>query len=224
MTPITFNSAPPRLDPSLVGKLERVSFPTLGHYLEEGFVDPSLVRQAGSGRVVGRAVTVRTTATDSTMLHHAAGYLEPGDVLVIDTGGDRRHAPVGLVIAATAAARGARGIVVDGVVTDVEEIAELGIPVYAYGRSMLTTKLHGIDAGGHHVAVSIGGVAVSSGDVVLADVNGVFIGAAAVLAQVIDVALQDDAEEPALIDRIRAGARLGEETGATKALLDLRQE
>jgi 4-hydroxy-4-methyl-2-oxoglutarate aldolase len=221
--PITLNPVPAELDANLVAKLERVSFPTLGHYLEEGFADPDLARQAGSGRVVGRAVTVRTTATDSTMLHHAVGYLEPGDVLVVDTGGDRRHAPVGLVVAAAAAARSASGIIIDGVVTDIDEIAELGIPVYAYGRSMLTTKLQGIDAGGHHVDVVVGGVPISAGDVVLADANGVFAAAAGVLERVIDVALQDDTEEPALIDRVRGGARLGDETGATKTVLSLRQ-
>lgn len=219
--PITLNPVPAHLDAALVAKLQRVSFPTLGHYLEEGFADPTLARQAGFGRVVGRAVTVRTTATDSTMLHHAVGYLEPGDVLVVDTGGDRRHAPVGLVVAVAAAARSASGIVVDGVVTDIDEIAELGIPVYAYGRSMLTTKLQGIDAGGHHVDVVVGGVPISPGDVVLADANGVFAAAAAVLERVIDVALADDADEPELIDRIRAGARLGDETGATKTVLSL---
>jgi 4-hydroxy-4-methyl-2-oxoglutarate aldolase len=221
--PITLNPAPAQLDTALVAKLERVSFPTLGHYLEEGFADPALVRQAGSGRVVGRAVTVRTTATDSTMLHHAVGYLEAGDVLVVDTGGDRRHAPVGLVVTAAAASRGANGIIVDGVVTDIDEIAGLGIPVYAYGRSMLTTKLQGIDSGGHHVDAVVGGVLIRPGDVVLADANGVFAAAAGVLEQVIDIALQDDDEEPELIDRIRAGARLGDETGATKTVLSLYQ-
>ena len=216
--PITMNPAPVQLDPALVAKLEKVSFATLGHYLETGFVDPALARQCGAGRVVGRAITVRTTATDSTMLHHAAGYLEAGDVLVVDTGADRRHAPVGLVVAATAAARGARGIVVDGVVTDVDEVAELGIPIHAYGRSLLTTKLHGIDDGGHHVDVTVGGVTVRSGDVILADANGVFAGPSSILQQIIDTALEDDAEEPALIDAVRSGARLGAETGATEMI------
>jgi regulator of RNase E activity RraA len=221
--PIIINPAPAQPDPNLIAKLERVSFPTLGHYLEEGFVDPALSRQAGSERVVGRAVTVRTTATDSTMLHHAVGYLEPGDVLVVDTGGDRRHAPVGLVVAAAAAARGARGIVVDGVVTDIDEISDLEIPVYAYGRSMLTTKLHGIDSGGHNVDVVVGGILIRPGDVVLADANGVFAAAPDVLEHVIGVALQDDLEEPELIEAVRAGARLGEQTGATETVLSLSQ-
>lgn len=221
------NPTPAPLDPALLAKLERVSFPTLGHYLEEGFAEPALRRETGTARVIGRAITVRTTATDSTLLHHAAGYLEPGDVLVVDTGGDRRHAPVGLVLAATVAARGASGVVVDGVITDTDEIAELGVTVYAHGRSMLTTKLHGLDAGGVNVPVVIGGVAVQAGDVVLGDANGVFFGPASVLDAVIDIALADDAEEPELIAAINAGARLGDETGATqtaRALAAGRQE
>lgn len=219
--PIILAPAPAPLDPDLVAKLERVSFPTLGHYLEDGFADAALQRQVGTTRVIGRAVTVRTTATDSTMLHHAAGYLEPGDVLVVDTGGDRRHAPVGLVVATAAAARGARGIIVDGVITDVDEIGKLGIPVYSYGRSVLTTKLQGIEAGGHHVAVVAGGIGVRSGDIVLADANGVFFAAPDVLEDIIDIALEDDAEEPELVAAIRAGARLGDETGATTTVLGL---
>jgi 4-hydroxy-4-methyl-2-oxoglutarate aldolase len=218
---ITINSAPAQPDPELIAKLEQVSFATLGHYLESGFADHALQRQCGTARVVGRAVTVRTTSTDSTMLHHAAGYLEPGDVLVVDTGGDRRHAPVGFVVAATAAARGARGIVVDGVVTDVDEVAELGIPLYAYGRSLLTTKLHGLESGGYHVDVCIGGVVVHPGDIILADANGVFAGAPATLEQIINTALSDDAEEPDLVAAIRGGALLGAETGATETILNL---
>lgn len=218
---IALNPTPAPLDPALVAKLTKVSFPTLGHYLEEGFAEPELQRQSGSGRIIGRAVTVRITATDSTVLHYAASGLEAGDVLVVDTGGDRRHAPVGLVLAATAAAAGATGIVVDGVVTDTDEIAEIGIPVYARGRSMLTTKLHGLDAGGVNVPVVIGGVVVEPGDIVLADANGVFFGPASVVTVIIDTALDDDAEEPDLIEAIRGGARLGDETGATRTVLDL---
>jgi 4-hydroxy-4-methyl-2-oxoglutarate aldolase len=217
--PFSLGPQPFALTPELVEKLDRVSFPTLGHYLEEGFADSGLVRQAGVGRVVGRAITVRITATDSTMLHHAAGYLEAGDVLVVDTGGDVRHAPVGLVLAAAAAARGARAVIVDGVVTDVDEIAELGIPVFARGRSLLTTKLHGLDAGGMNMPIVCGGVVVSPGDVVLADVNGVFFGSPDLVSRVIDTALEDDAEEPELVRNLSKGGRLGHLTGATETIL-----
>ncbi|HEY8587969.1 MAG TPA: RraA family protein, partial [Naasia sp.] len=213
--PIVLGPSPAALDPVLLEKLGRLSFPTLGHYLEEGFADSGITRQVGSRRVVGRAITVRITATDSTMLHHAAGTLESGDVLVLDTGGDVRHAPVGLVLTAAAAFKGAAGIVVDGVVTDVDEAADFDLPVYARGRSVLTTKLHGIDDGGLNVPVTCGGVIVRPGDVVLADSNGVYFGDPAVVAGIVDTALQDDAEEPELVEALRGGARLGDETGAT---------
>lgn len=216
--PITIGPAPEPLPSDLVEKLERVSFPTLGHYLEEGFADPAIVRVAGTRRVVGRAVTVRTTATDSTMLHHAAGLVEPGDVVVIDTGGDVRHAPLGEVVASALVFRGAAGAVVDGSATDIDEIAGLGLPVYARGLSMLTTKLHGIDAGGLNVPVVVGGVVVNPGDVVLADANGVLFASVPVLAALIDTALADDAEEPELVEELRAGGRLGDLTGATASV------
>lgn len=215
---IRLGATPAPLPSALLEKLARVSFPTLGHYLEEGFADPGLARVAGEARVIGRAITVRTTATDSTMLHHAAGLLEPGDVLVVDTGGDLRHAPLGEVVATAAALRGAAGAIVDGSATDIEEIRALGLPVHARGLSVLTTKLHGIDDGGLNVPVVCGGVVVNPGDVVLADANGVLFAPAEVLEAVIDTALEDDAEEPQLIQELREGGRLGELTGASETV------
>ncbi|MBO1901219.1 RraA family protein [Leucobacter weissii] len=215
---VRIGEAPAPISAELRAGLERLSFPTLGHYLEEGFADPGVRRLTGRSRIIGPAVTVRTSATDSTMLHHAAGLVEPGQVLVIDTGGDARHAPLGEVVAAQLVARGAAGAVVDGVITDLDEIEALGLPVHARGTSMLTTKLHGIDAGGLNVPVALGGVPVHPGDVVLADANGVLVVPAGVLETVVATALADDAEEPELIAELRGGAPLGGLTGATETV------
>lgn len=211
-----------QLSPELRTKLERLSFPTLGHYLEEGFADPG-VRSivATGGRIVGTAFTVRTTATDSTALHHAAGLIGEGQVLVLDTGGDVRHAPLGEVVAAQLVARGAAGAVVDGVVTDVDEIAGLGLSVHARGTSMLTTKLHGIDAGGVGIPVTCGGAVVHPGDAVLADANGVLVVPLDVLESLVDIALEDDAEEPGLVAELREGKPLGSLTGASDTVAQL---
>lgn len=214
--------APETLPQPLREKLERLSFPTLGHYLEEGFVDPEIRRVvAAGGRVIGTAFTVRTTASDSTALHHAAGLIGAGQVLVLDTGGDRRHAPLGEVVAAQLVARGAAGAVVDGVVTDVDEIAELGLTVHARGTSMLTTKLHGIDAGGVNVPVTCGGAVVHPGDVVLADANGVLVVPVEMLGRLVDLALEDDTDEPDLIAELRRGEPLGSLTGASDTVAEL---
>lgn len=215
---VNIGDGPKAFSEQLRGKLERLSFPTLGHYLEEGFADSGMRRIVGKGRIIGPAVTVRTTSTDSTMLHHAAGLIEAGQVLVLDTGGDTRHAPLGEVVAAQLAIRGAAGAIVDGVVTDIDEIEQIGLTVHARGTSMLTTKLHHIDAGGLNVSVVCGGVVVNPGDVVLADANGVLVVAADMLEKIIDIALADDAEEPDLIEELRRGAPLGSLTGASEAV------
>ncbi|MFE4539214.1 RraA family protein [Streptomyces scopuliridis] len=216
--PVTLHDFPAPVDPVLLERLARLDFPTLGHYLEEGFCDPRLHRVAGERKLIGRAVTVRITATDSTLLHHAAGLVGPGDVVVIDCGGDRRHAPLGEVVANALAARGAVGAVVDGVCTDIDALRAVGLPVYAYGLSMLTTKLHGIADGALNTPVTCGGVSVRAGDLVLGDGNGLLVAPAGRLAAVLDEALADDAEEPELIADLWRGRPLGALTGATEVV------
>ncbi|MBD0708892.1 MULTISPECIES: RraA family protein [unclassified Streptomyces] len=216
--PLDLRELPAPLDTALAERLRTVDFPTLGHYLEEGFCAPALQRQAGEGKLVGRAVTVRTTATDSTVLHHAAGLVGPGDVLVVDTGGDRRHAPLGEVLVNALASRGAAGAVVDGLCTDIDALRKLGLPVYAYGRTPLTTKLHGLADGALCAPVVCGGVPVHAGDLVLGDANGLIIAPAGRLAAVLDEAIEDDAQEPALVAELWEGKPLGSLTGATETL------
>lgn len=218
---IVIGAPPAPLDSELVTKLSRASVPTFGHYLEAGFVSPEIRRLCGTGRVAGRAITVRLTAQDSTLLHHAVGQLHPGDFLLIDTGGDRTHAPVGEMIARAIAASGALGVLVDGVVTDLDEIESQGITAYARGTSALTTKLLHLDEGGINVPVVAGGVLVNPGDVILADRNGVFVSPAEQLETLIDTILADDEEEIELAQQLADGAQLGELTGASAAVATL---
>ncbi|MGO1435683.1 MAG: RraA family protein [Canibacter sp.] len=212
------NDNPAVLPAELQHKLERVGFPTLGHYIEEGFVQSSVRRLAGTKRVVGTAVTVRLTPTDSTLLHHVAGLVNEGHVVVIETGGSSQHAPLGEVVAAQLKFRGAEGAVVDGNITDVEEINEIGLPVYGRGTSLLTTKLHDIATGGINVPIVCGGVQVNPGDVVLGDANGLLVRPQEQLEKVIDIALEDDAEEPEFIEQLRQGGLLGDLAGASEMI------
>ena len=147
--------------------------------------------------------------------------LQPGDVLVVDTGGDEKHAPVGGLVGQAIAASGAAGVVIDGVCTDRSMLVELGLSVYARGSSVLTTKLHGIDAGGINVPVSCGGAAVQPGDIVLADDNGVLIARPEHVASALDRARASDASEPALVEKLQAGQKLSELLGADRLLADL---
>src|SRR5262249_32813752 len=104
-----------------------VSVATIGHYIETGAVDPAIQSVVPNVKVAGPAVTVRTIPPDSVPVHAAIDYLRAGDILVVDTGGDRCHAPVGEVVTLAAHQRGAAAIVVDGVCTDVDEINAIGL-------------------------------------------------------------------------------------------------
>jgi regulator of RNase E activity RraA len=196
-------------DSQLLGKLQRVSFATLGHLLEDGFVSPAIGSMLSGVKVVGRALTLSVAHADAIAVNQALALLKDGDVLVIDMQGDRRHACVGTVTVTAAMARGARAIVVDGVVTDILELRQIGLPVFARGTSLLTTKLRGNGESRFDGAVQCGGVRVRTGDWVLGDDNGLLILDGQTLSEVIDQALASDAAEPELLARLQAGEPVG---------------
>ena len=188
--------------------LAAVSFPTIGHFLEDGFVDPAIRSLLDGVKVAGPAVTVRITDNDACAMSQALLELYPGAVLVVDMSGDHRHAPVGAVTAAAATAQGAAGVVVDGVATDILELRATGLPVFARGTSCLTTKRVRSGGSAVNVPVTCGGIPVNPGDWVLADDNGVIVLSPAAVAEVLAKALASDAAEPALLERIASGEPL----------------
>jgi 4-hydroxy-4-methyl-2-oxoglutarate aldolase len=195
-------------DTNVLAGLESVSYPTIGHFLEDGFLDPVIQSLLDGVKVAGPAVTVRIVGNDAIAMNRALLELYPGAVLVVDMDGDRRHAPVGAVTAAAAKARGAAGIVVDGVATDLLELRSTGLPVFARGTSCLTTKrLHGTESA-VNVPVTCGDVHVNPGDWVLGDDNGVIMLTQGEAATVLERALASDAAEPELLARIAAGEPL----------------
>jgi regulator of RNase E activity RraA len=189
----------------LEAKLQRVSFATLGHFLEDGFVSYEVRSQLTGVKVVGRARTLRVVNADAFAVNHALVSLLPGEVLVIDMQGDHHHACVGTVTSCAATAKGARAIVVDGAVTDVVELRAAGLPIFARGTSLLTTKLRSDPASAQNVEIQCGGVTVVPGDWVLGDDNGLLIASTEALEGVIDIALASDAAEPALLERMKSG-------------------
>lgn len=191
-----------------VGDVTDVSYPTIGHFLEDGFVDPAIQSLLDGVKVAGPAVTVRIAGNDAFAMNRALLELYAGSVLVVDMSGDHRHAPVGAVTAAAALSRGAAGVVVDGVATDLLELRAAGLPVFARGTSCLTTKRVHNDRSAVNVPVMCGGVEVRPGDWVLADDNGVIVLSPEALGSVLGKARTSDAAEPALLARIAAGQPL----------------
>lgn len=121
----------------------------------------------------GPAITVKVFPGDNLMLHKALDLIQPGDVLVIDTGGCESNAVIGDLIASKAKHRGVVGVIVDGLVRDIKGLKELGLPVFGKGISPIGPLQRG--PGEVNYAVSCGGIVVNPGDIVVADTAGVVI-------------------------------------------------
>ncbi|MFJ2556281.1 MULTISPECIES: RraA family protein [unclassified Streptomyces] len=201
----------PRLT-RLLARAAGVDFPTLGHFLEEGFMDLSIRRTGLARRMIGTAATLALDEPDAATVNRAIIRLRPAEVLVIDARGHHTHAVVGAVTVAAARARGAAGILVDGAVTDVDALQDprTGLPVHARGTTCLTTKRLDGERGRRQVPVEVGGVRVEPGDIILGDASGVLALAPDTLEDVLHRAELSDGAEPDLLRRIAEGVPLEE--------------
>ncbi len=126
-----------------------------------------------SMRIAGPAITVEVRPGDNLMLHAAMAVAQPGDVIVVDGKGDLSSALMGEIMSQQCVALGIVGVVIDGAVRDSEAIRELGFPMFAAGLNPNgPTKFV---PGRLNHPISIGGVSVNPGDLVVADADGVTI-------------------------------------------------
>lgn len=150
-------------------------------------------------RLVGRARTMRYLPTrpdlreeicsERQQLNYvSAEEAQPGDVLVFDAGGDTRSAVSGEITTVRFLARGGTGLIVDGALRDVPEIA--GMPLQVYQRrgqaSSVRPNLMSVD---YQVPVRIGSVTIRPGDLLLGERHGILVIPAALAEEVVDAAL-----------------------------------
>ena len=122
------------------------------------------------GRLLGRAFTVKTAPGDNLMVHAALNLAALGDVIVVDAGGELRNAIIGEIMAAVAQKRGLAGIVIDGPIRDVEALGKGKFPVFA--RSISHRGPYKEGPGEINVVVSIDGMVVHPGDIIVGDPDG----------------------------------------------------
>lgn len=171
--------------PDVVREIQRVDAATVAEaakYPSSILADVAGRRGALSGRIAplapsmrfaGPAITVEVRPGDNLMIHAAMALAQPGDVLVIDGKGDLGSALMGEIMTQQCMALGVVGVVIDGAVRDSEAIRELGFPMYAAGLNPNgPTKF--IPGRLNH-AISIGGVSVNPGDLVVGDADGVTV-------------------------------------------------
>ncbi len=163
-----------RVEPDLIHRLS--GFPT-GYFADiqgrRGGLDTGIKPMFRAAPVIGTAVTVKTVPDDNLAPYLALGILQPGDVLLIATGDWTGSAVIGDLIVGYFRNAGVVAVVTDGAVRDVEGLEKVGVPVYARGLTASSPQKNGPgEIGGE---ISIGGVLVRSGDLVVADRDGVVI-------------------------------------------------
>jgi regulator of RNase E activity RraA len=168
-------------------------------------LDAGLLPLLPGTRAFGRAATVRFEPDETD--HGSDPYrsaiefidgLEQGELVVVGTSGSHVSAVWGELFSTAAGARGATGVVTDGALRDVERIAASGFPAFAATRRP-------IDYRGR---LSIGGVSVEPGDLVLADDDGVVVIPRRVESAVLGRARERAARESTVLDELIAGETL----------------
>lgn len=164
------------------------------------------------GQVVcGPAVTVRYAPSDrrnqpQDVYHHAIDHTPRGGILVVDAA-CAAGSSSGELMCSGAKTRGAAATIVNGTVRDISQVRGLGYPLF--GRSLSPVSVSGkMEPREAQVTLDIGGVAISPGDIIFADTDGVVVIPKAMLKAVADAADSLGGKEAAARDRILGGEKL----------------
>ena len=136
-------------------------------------VDIPLIQILPGSRVAGPARTVRCGQNDNLMVHAAVAEAEPGEVLVLTMPEPAPVALVGDLLATQARGRGVAAILVDAAVRDVEELRDVGLPIWA--RFVRVSGAGKTVPGTIGEPVEVGGATIRNGDVVVLDADGAVV-------------------------------------------------
>lgn len=159
------------------------------------------------GTMAGTALTVRTRPGDNLAIHQALDLLRPGDVLVVDGGGDPSRALVGEIMKALAQRRGCAGFVIDGAIRDADAFARDAFPCFA--RAAIHAGPYKSGPGEINVPVSVGGMVVAPGDIVVGDADGVVAFPAAAGPALLEATRRQEEQEAAILRSIADGTYAG---------------
>jgi 4-hydroxy-4-methyl-2-oxoglutarate aldolase len=169
-----------------------------------GYVDADLIQVIPGSRTAGPARTVICSQDDNLMVHAVMASVQPGEVIMLTMPEPRAVAVVGDLLATQAKAQGAAGMLIDAAVRDLEELAELGLPIWArWVRVEGATKdLPGTIG----EPVKVGGATIRQGDVVILDSDGAAVGQAERVDDVLRASLEREQRERVKRAQLQAGA------------------
>lgn len=161
-----------------------------------------------NAKAVGPALTVRLSPGDLQDPLAALHVAQPGDVVVVDAGGETETSVFGGLMGSLFRNRGVQGAVIDGACRDTDELRDLGFVVFS--RAVTARGTHTMFSGRKddvelNVPVQCGGIVVNPGDMIVADEIGVTVVPAGALEDVLAAAREQAEREEATRRRIREG-------------------
>ena len=154
-------------------------------------------------KFAGVAMTVEVRPGDNLMIHAALACAKPGDVIVVDGKGDLSSALTGALMAASAKAGGIAAFVIDGAVRDFDDCAAGDFAIFAAGTNPAGPTRTQVGRVGY--PISVAGVAIAPGDLIVGDADGVVVIPRENAAQIIDLAQGKIDSEAKRMAEIRDG-------------------
>jgi 4-hydroxy-4-methyl-2-oxoglutarate aldolase len=168
------------------------------------FVDIDLHQVVPGSRVAGPARTVLCGQDDNLMVHAVMASVQPGEIVVLSMPEPRPIALVGDLLATQALAQGAAGMLIDASVRDVEELRELGLPIWASW-----IRVHGAAkdvVGTIGEPVRVGDALIETGDVLVMDADGVAVIEPERAEEVLQASLERESREADKREKLRSGS------------------
>jgi 4-hydroxy-4-methyl-2-oxoglutarate aldolase len=169
----------------------------------KGLIDVELIQLVPGSRVAGPARTVMCAQDDNRGVHELCASIQPGDIAVLTMPEARPVALIGDLLVTQLQIAGAAGILCDASVRDVEDLRQMGVPIWT---RWIRAHGAGKDARGLVDAeVEIGGATIRTGDIVVLDADGAAVVPADEVGSAVELVRAREEKEAGLRARWRAG-------------------